>query len=244
MTKPNPLLDHLLNRKHHDSRDPIIVDANPNRLVFSYFRNRGDWNTVASYIAGLTRWPVTWFPDANVAFLDAAAPVWHALRVAALGEQHAPTVISGVVEAEMKEWLDDPYRNKERAADIKAALNEQTWIRRFRIPTTHPLNAALYNYTHLLGFRRSLARPCPDGTTLVDTDATNKSDTMNAIRNKLGARAQALAKKGRNEAEEHGYINISDELHCLMAILYALENRQDTVILTADADYLEIFYKA
>src|SRR5262249_7428462 len=62
--------------------------------------------------------------------------------------------------------------------------------------------------------------------------------------NTLGPRAQRLAKKGRDDAEATGQTNISDEMHCIMAILYALQNRQRTVILTADADFVEIFYKA
>lgn len=244
MAKPNHLLDHLLNPKNRDRRSPIISTANSNRLQFGYYGNPGDWSTVADYIAGPVRWPVTWFPDANVAFLEATTPVWDALRLSALGTPNGNTVISGVVEAEMTEWLNAPYRNKDRAVAIKAAMDGETWIRKFRVGTSNPMNLGLYSYTHLLGFRRSLARPCPDGTTLVDTNAANKSDTMNAIRNKLGPRAQGLAKKGRDDAEANGAINVSDEMHCMMAILYALQNRRDTVILTADADYIEIFYKA
>ncbi|MCE9545948.1 MAG: hypothetical protein K8T25_10575 [Planctomycetia bacterium] len=244
MPKPNHLLDHLLNPKNRDRLSALLVTADSDRLQVEYFVNRGDWHTVANYIDGPTRWPVTWFPDANVAFLDTTTPVWDALRLAALGTPNGSTIISGVAEAEMTEWLNDPYRNKDRAAAIKAAMDGETWCGKFRVGPSHPLNAALHSYTHLLGFRRSLARPCPDGTTLVNTIAMNKSDTMNEIRNKLGPRAQGLAKKGRDDAEANGAINISDEMHCMMAILYALQNRRDTVILTADADYIEIFYKA
>ena len=244
MAKQNPLLEHLLNPKNRDPRSSLVLTPNPGRLRFGYFGNPGNWDTVASYIAGPVRWPVTWFPDANVAFLDATTRVWDALRLAALGSPNGTVVISGVAEAEMTEWLNDPYRNKERAAAIKAALDGETWIRKFRVAPSDRLNAALYSYTHLLGFRRSLARPCSKGNTLVDTDPNNKSATMNAIRNQLGPRALGLAKKGRDDAEANGVINISDEMHCIMAILYALQNRRDTVILTADSDYIEIFYKA
>ena len=254
MAKPNPLLDHLLNQKNRDRRSPLFTPGNSDRLRFGYFGNPGDWNTVAGYIGGPVRWPVIWFPDANFAFLDATTPVWEALRLAALGTRNGNTVISGVAEAEMSKWLTDPYRNADRAAAIKAAMDAETWIRKFRVGSSHPLKPALYNYTHLLGFRRSLALPCPalpcpalpcpDGNTLVDTQAANKSETMNAIRSKLGLRSQGLAKKGREDAQASGLINVSDEMHCMMAILYALQNRRDTVILTADADYIEIFYKA
>src|SRR5271157_426637 len=191
MAKSNHLLDHLRNPKHHDPRSCLLLTANPGRLQLVDSGTPGDWNTVAGYIGGLTRWPVTWFPDANVAFLDATTPVWDALRLAALGTPNGSTVISGVVEAEMTEWLNTPYHNKGRAVAIRAAMDGETWIRKFRVGPSHPLNTALYSYTHLLGHRRSLALPLrPDGTTLVGTNAANKSDTMNAIRNKLGPRAQ------------------------------------------------------
>jgi hypothetical protein len=109
MAKRNALLDHLLNPKNRDSLSPLVLTPNPDRLQFGYFGNPGDWNTVAGYIAGPVRWPVTWFPDANVAFLDATTPVWDALRLAALVSPNDTAVISGVAEAEMAEWLDDPY---------------------------------------------------------------------------------------------------------------------------------------
>ncbi|MBI1913358.1 MAG: hypothetical protein HYS12_01160 [Planctomycetes bacterium] len=241
MAKPNPLLDYLLDPGNRDERSSRFT--NPNRLHFNYLGVYGSWGDVAGIIAEPMCSSLAWFPDANVAFLDPTTPVWDALRLSALGSPIGSTVISGVAEYEMKEWLNDPYRNKERAADIKAAMVGETWIRKFRIAPSHTLNKALYGYTHLLGFRRSLARQLSDGTTLVDTDASDKSRTMNEIRNRFGPRAQGLAKKGRTEDETKGVINIDDEMHCLMAILYALMNSRPTVILTADVDYLEIFYK-
>jgi hypothetical protein len=144
----------------------------------------------------------------------------------------------------LAEWLGLPYRNQKRAADIKAALDAGTWIKRIRVDTAGPYNTALCGYTNLLGFRRFVTQKTGTGTTLVDTDPTEKSVTMNAIRKQLGPRAQGLAKKGREDAEASGRINISDEMNVLMAVLYALRYRRDSVILTADLDYVEIFYKA
>lgn len=187
---------------------------------------------------------MAWFPDANVAFLPATEGVWNALRVAALGSPNGSTVITGVIEYEMKEWLSEPWRNKDRANDIRAAMEGETWIRKFRMGQVAPLDLAIMGYTRLLGVRRFLARPCSGRTTLVDTDAAEKSKTMDAIKKKIGQRALALARKGRNDAEKAGVINISDEMHCLMVIVYALLNRRDSVLLTADEDYIEIFYKA
>jgi hypothetical protein len=244
MGKPNYLLDHLLDPNYRDPGGSVATTLDPNRLHFQYGRLLGDWRGVARLIVNPMGSGAAWFPDANVAFLDATEPVWQALRWVALGSPSGSTVITGVTEAEMTEWLNDPYRNKERAAIIKGAMESQTWIRSFRIGASHPLNTALHGYTNLLGFRRSLARPLEGGTTLAGTDGTDKSGTMNVIRNRFGPRAQGLAKKGRKDTEQHGAINISDELHCLMVIAYALEERRPSVILTADDDYREIFYKA
>lgn len=83
-----------------------------------------------------------------------------------------------------------------------------------------------------------------DGRTVVSNDPADKSRTMDAIKKHAGARAVALAKKGRADAEKLGRANISDELHCLLAIAYALANRRAVMLLTADRDYLEVFYKA
>lgn len=241
---PNYLLHHFLNQRQQDPRSPLLLTAMPRRLVFEFDRIEGDWNTVAGFVGGPNPWPVVWCPDANVAFLDATAPVWDALRLAALGPYGARTVISGVAEAEMEEWLTDPRHHVDRAAAIKDALDAETWIRRTQLNRSSRLFSVACNYTHLLGVRRSLALPCSDGTTLVGTLATDKSDTMNSIQNTFGPRALGLARKGRRDAQKKGAINISDELHCIVGILHALQTRENTVILTADADFLEIFYKA
>ena len=72
-----------------------------------------------------------WLPDANVAINHAADAVWNGLRAEALGSPIGSTVITGVVEYEIKDWLNDPSRNKERADAIREAMNAGTWVRRF-----------------------------------------------------------------------------------------------------------------
>jgi len=59
---------------------------------------------------------------------------------------------------------------------------------------------------------------------------------MDTIGKYMGKRAIALAKKGRKDNEQRGMMNITDEMHCLMVIAYALINRTDAVLLTADED--------
>lgn len=243
MNKQDRLLDHLRDPKNRDPRSPVTIGPNPDRLSFIYMRGPGGWHDVARFIRRTTQ-EVAWFPDANVAFLEPTTPVWDALRLTALGSPGGSTVISGVVEYEMAEWLKNPYHNKSRAADIAAAMASETWLKKFRMGPSQLMYKALYGYTRLLGFRRTLARPLADGSTLVGTLAAEKSQTLNAIRNRLGLRAEGLAKKGRIDHEKCGIINISDEMHCLMVILYALETRRPSVMLTTDSDHLEIFYKA
>jgi hypothetical protein len=241
--KPNYLVAHFSDPRRHDRPSRVAISDNPNRLKFLYLVGKGDWNTVARFIFGRSRWPVDWIPDSNIAFLDATTPVWDALRAVALGNPDGATVVTGVVEAEMTEWLNLPYRNQERAANIKAALDAGTRIKRFLVDRTNPYNTALCGYAHLLGFRRFVTQKTGAGTTLFDTDPADKSGTMNAIRKLLGPRAQDIAKKGRDDAERHRTINISDEMNVLMAVLYALLAKRNSIILTADRDYVEIFYK-
>ena len=152
--------------------------------------------------------------------------------------------MSAVIEHEVSEWLNEPRHHEDRAEAIRIALEGETWIKRFRLGAKSPIYPAIIGYMHLLGIRRSLARPRINGLTLSDTYPIAKSEIMNAIRNKIGTRAQGLAKKGRIDAENKGFINISDELHCMLVITYALTTGKESIILTADEDLIEIFWKA
>jgi hypothetical protein len=244
MIKPNYLVEHFHDPRRRDLPSRIAINDNPNRLRFRYLGDHGDWNTVVRFIYDHDRWPVAWIPDANIAFLDGTTPVWEALRASALGNPDGSTVVTGVVEAEMTQWLNSPYHNQKRAADIKAAMDGSTWIRIYRIDPANPYSTALYGYTHLLGFRRFVTQKTDNGSSLFGTDPADKSGTMNAIHKGLGFRALGLAKKGRKDIEEHGKINISDEMNVLMAVLHALIKKRHSIILTTDPDYVEIFYKA
>lgn len=46
------------------------------------------------------------------------------------------------------------------------------------------------------------------------------------------------------DAEGNREINLNDELHCLMAICHSLLTGRESVILTADRDFIEVFWKA
>lgn len=245
MPKPNHLFDHLVDPQNKDRRGLLHLNSSRERLRFSYTCDDGNWATVARLVAQSTMSALTWFPDSNVCFLDATSPVWEALRLAGLGNPTGSTVISNVIAAELSDWLSEPYRNEDRAASIKAAISNETWIKSFRLEGSESLRQAAYYYTNLLGFRRSLARPFRlDGSTFVNTAASDRPITMNAIKDSIGFRAVGLAKKGRNDEEKTGWIKLNDEMHCLTAIVYALTTGRETVILTADADFLEVFYKA
>ena len=69
MTKPNHLLDHFSNPAFRDQRSPVATTSNPDRLCLGFGWGEGNWRTVADFISGPSRWPVAWFPDANVAFI-------------------------------------------------------------------------------------------------------------------------------------------------------------------------------
>jgi hypothetical protein len=241
MGKPDFLLDHLLDPRFQDRRSPIFLPGDAeNRLFLRRFNMSGGWRRVANFIASPLGHTTTWFPDTNVAIRPETELFWDAVRASALGSQRPAAVLSGVVEAELEEWLDDPWRAKERADMIRSGLA----VGSYRIRPKSTVGRALLAYAHLLGFRRLLARPSPDGKTLLGTNPADKSRTMDAIKKHLGSRALGLAKKGRQEAESKGVVKLSDELHCMMAIAHALTNRRHTLILTADRDYMEIFFKA
>jgi hypothetical protein len=242
--KEDHLLQHLQNPAFRDEPSRLAWPGASGRLTIMPCTFSGGMDAVAKFVNGSAGWRVSWFPDANIGIRDDATPVWDALRLAALGSNMGSTVISGVVEHELAEWFRDPWHHKDRARQISDGLNGETWVRRFDLGPDSPLYPAIVGYASLLGIRRCLVRPCSDGLTLVDTDPTAKSETMNAIRNKIGARAESLARKGRIDAEQNGSINVNDELHCMLAICYALLTETESMILTADEDLTEVFFKS
>jgi hypothetical protein len=166
------------------------------------------------------------------------------LRLAALRSSANSALFTVVVCRELKEWLEKPRHHEDRAAAIRVALSNKTWARKFGLEKSSPILPAILAYARLLGFRRYLARPTAGGLTIFGTDPEKKCQTMNAIGNAVGRRAVGLAKKGRIDAENNREININDELHCLVAICHSLLTGRESVILTADKDFAEVFWKA
>src|SRR5207248_7933347 len=107
----------------------IALSTNPDRLCFGFGECDGNWRVVADLISQASRWPVTWFPDANIAFIPQTEVVWEALRMAGLGIRGGVAALTTAVRGEMEEWLNAPFRLKDRANDIKAALDNATWLR-------------------------------------------------------------------------------------------------------------------
>jgi hypothetical protein len=243
MAKLIPLLDHLRNPAHRDVQPKTALSKASSRLQGAYITQPGGWESLTRIFDQSLSVGPAWFPDANVVLRGDTDNLWNALRRYQLRADEASTFITGIVEAEVSDWLGKPFHNKRRAATIREALVSKTWLQRFGIRTRNPLRPALYGYAHLLGIRRLLTRPTMGGITVVNTDPAAKSETMNAIRNYFGPRAIGLAKKGRIDAERTGLININDELNCLLAVYYALKSGRDAFVITADQDYVEIFYK-
>ncbi len=244
MPKTNLLFDHLTDPQFRDESSPILVPGDSKtRLKMWISQQVGSWEAVARWVHNMAGFDAAWVPDSNVLILDSTESVWDALRIAALGNERGSTVITSVVEAETNEWLGNPYRNQRRATDLKAALKGQTWVKRSAVRQDDALYIAVRGYCHLLGFRRFVTQATATGKTIVGTEPSDKCGTMNAVRDTLGRRAQGLAKKGRSDYERLGKVNISDELNVLTGVVYALRNSRHCVILTADVDYVEIFYK-
>ena len=221
-----------------------ILDS-PERLGLRYGSQDGNWKTVAKFIKHSAVLPTVWFPDSNVAILPAAESIWDALRASAKVALRKPiAVLSDIVDSELHEWLRDPWKQMNRANLIRYARERNEWLHVFRIGKEKPAELAIYGYLGLLSARRTLALESEDGKTLLGTDVSEKSRTMDRISQTIGQRAVQLAKKGRESVAQKGMVNVCDEMHCLMVIFYALVNRIDCVLLTADSDHLEIFYKA
>lgn len=236
------LFNHLQNVEFRDERCGIVFACDDrSRLRPTYLMEPGDWRDVSQIIYASAKFRTAWLPDTNVAILDETTAAWDALRFAALGSSTGSTVITGVVR---QVWLENPRRHEDRAKAIHAALADETWARSFGLEDNSPILPAIFGYVRLLGLRRYLALPTLDGLTMVGTNPEKKSDTMNAIGNKVGRRAQSLARKGRIDAKEDGEVKINDELLCLMAICYSLLTARESVILTADKDFTEVFWKA
>lgn len=243
--KPTPLFDHLTNSKFGDSSSDIAFPWDRGRLRPSYELIDGDWSDVARMISGLGQFSPAWFPDANVAMLPDTTPVWDALRLTALETgNRSQTYFTGPVLAELAPWLESPRHNPNRAAMIQEALDQKSWAKAVKIAESSSALRAVQGYICLLGKRRQLATIEVNGLSAFGTDPAKPSDTMNAIRNQIGVRAHGLAKKGREDFKKSGKVNVRDEVHCLMTIFHVIRTGIDSVILTADEDYVEIFQKA
>jgi hypothetical protein len=238
------LFKHLQDPDFRDEPCRVILPERNDRLSLLHRSDPGDWRGVAQIISSSFRFRTAWFPDANVAILDEAAPVWDALRLAGLGSSDASALFTGVMRHELEEWLERPRHHESRALAIRTALSSGTWARGFALEDDSPILPAVFGYMRLLGARRYVARPCPDGLTMFGTDPEKKCDTMNAIAKAVGRRALGLAKKGRIDAENSREVNLNDELHCLVAICHSLLTGRESVVLTADQDFIEIFWKA
>jgi hypothetical protein len=242
--KDKHLFDHLQNPAYRDEPCRVFFHSDRPRLNATYVVDPGGWREITKIIANSVRLRTAWFPDANVAIRDDAACVWDSLRLAGLRSSIGSTLFTTTVRHELQDWLNNPRHHKERAHAIRSALDERSWARKYRLRDESPILPAVLGYMRLLGFRRFLACEAPDGTTMVGTDPEHKCETMNEISTKIGPRALGLARKGRVDMESNREVNLNDELHCLMAISHALQTGRETVILTADADFLEIFWKS
>lgn len=248
MAKPEFLFSHLTNPRFRDERSPLIFPNAPDDRLGVFRGGRpGGWPEVATRVLPAARDSVVWFPDANVAIKDDTAPVWDAFRLARLGSSRAAVIVSSVVYGELSEWLAEPYRNKDRAACIRSALDtDNSWLERWGLERElgSPVLGAVLGYVRLLAFRRYLAVGGSDGETILGADAASKSKAMDAVKDLISPRAVGLAKKGLRDFEKRGEVNFNDEVHCMTAIVYALRTGRETMILTADEDLLEVFYKA
>src|SRR5436190_5259323 len=155
-----PLEKYFKNPSYRDEPSRIVMPGDDRRLRQSFLRVPCDLRKIVELIGASANARVMWFPDANILFREDMDDVWTAFRMAAFG--HGPkAVITGVVEAEAKEWLNKPLRLTERARDVNEALASGTWLARYGIPTDSPYYKAVLGYLVLLGLRRVLTQATP-----------------------------------------------------------------------------------
>jgi hypothetical protein len=201
MGKRNFLFEHLDDDNFRDKYSgSVIVGSISDRLCLRRSLTEGSWEHVARLISEAADDKVAWFPDANVAIYPEAAPVWEAFRRAALERSYTPVVISAPIYRELSQWLNEPHRNESLAHALSWAFQgPDRWAERFALNRDEdvPIYRAFCGYNRLLGFRRELARPVSHGgRNAFGVDASRKADVMNDIKDRLGQRAQKLAKKG------------------------------------------------
>jgi hypothetical protein len=213
------------------------------RLTRMYLIREGSWHDVANDIDVSVVMGTYWFPDANVVLTPAADIIWAKFRKNSLFLGRPQAIITEAVLTEIGDWLSNPYHQHKRASEIKQALEQESWLRFLSYDWQPECTVAMLCYLRILAIRRTLALATSDGTTLLGTNPNDPVRTMKEIGRKLGPRAQGLARKGRKDTENRSVISVNDEFHCLLAILHALVTKTESVILTADIDFLEIFQK-
>jgi hypothetical protein len=242
-SKRRQLFDHLIAARNLSDKPLLHYAGMSNRLTKTYLINEGTWQDVAHDIDVSVVMGTYWFPDANVALTPAAEIIWEKFRKNSLLLGRPQAIITETVVAEINDWLSNPYHQHKRASEIKRALEHESWLRWLPIDWQPDCTLAVLGYLRILVIRRTLALATSGGTTLLGTDPNDHAGTMKEIGSKLGPRAQGLAKKGRKDMAKHGALSVNDELHGLFAILHALVTETESVILTTDVDFLEIFQK-
>lgn len=246
MAKRDYLKEHLENPKFSDK--PIFVGDE--KAAFRLSRGKtdfeGSWDDICKIIALSFRRKVHWFPDANTAIIPNAQKIWKKLQSVSTGSAQSSTMLNAVILEELEEWLREPHHSKDLASTILQGLKRKKgWIKRDSFDIASPIAGAIFGYMKLLGERRSLAISFGDDQkTILGADSTNKSEALNAVKDHSGHRSMALARKGRAEWEEKKQVNVNDELNCMMVIAHALRTGTESIIITADEDLKEIFWKA
>jgi len=123
--------------------------------------------------------------------------------------------------------------------------SSNTWVSCFCLDPREDaeLFRSFYSYIRLLGLRRALGLPSEAIATCLGAKSLSKSDMLNAVKDRVGLRAQRLAQKGRKDVESGGQININDESLLAHAVALSLVSGVETVVVTSDYDLVEIFYK-
>ena len=178
-------------------------------------------------------------PDANVAIQPSLLPLWDTFAAGPRG----CCVLTAPIFHELRQWLDNPYRNQALAARIRSGLASKTWVSLLGIDGFDEVNQSwAYYYTRLLWLRRFLALPRADSLAY-DGSKYEPAKVLSRIQQNFGLRAMRIAKKGRDEAINGYPAPANDETHVILGFMLALTTGTPITFVTADFDVYETAFK-
>ena len=240
---PPKVFRHTMNTMYHDKAlvSPTATPAYFRRLIWCHEGpTEFDGGKLARIIEHPSRGDVQWFCDSNFFIGPTDQAIWDAL----LAKQGRLVLASPVYE-EIRDWLAEPRCNRAMSERISQEVNDpaKPTVRICDFPDVPSNRPALYEYyVNLLGLRKKAFGAVTWTFSKVHGRPPTNQELSNHCKDKLGPRAQRLARSGvKGKVPAHKY---NDEALVMLAVVDAIYSGRETVILTKDEDVYEQFFKA